>query len=109
MLLPNVFIVYSGISKSARQNYTIVNVVFAAGLFELTVPSVPTHRRLLGDAIRTRRKNAGLTQEEMAEKTGLSVIFISLLENGHRTVSVDKLLRIAKAVKTPIRDFFNGV
>lgn len=75
----------------------------------MSVPSVPTHRRLLGNAIRTRRKLVGLTQEEMAEKTGLSVIFISLLENGHRTVSVDTLLRIAKAVKTPIRDFFNDI
>jgi len=81
----------------------------AGGLFELSVPSVPIHRRLLGDAIRTRRKHLGLTQEGMAEKTGLSVVFISLLENGHRTVSVDTLLRIAKAVKTPISDFFNDI
>jgi DNA-binding XRE family transcriptional regulator len=86
------------------QNYTIVNVAFRHGLFELDVPSVPIHRRVLGDAVRTHRKRAKMTQEKLAEKTGLSVVFISLLENGHRTVSVDALLRIAKAFGIHARD-----
>jgi len=68
------------------------------------VPSVPKHRRALGEAIRVHRKQAKLTQEAIAEKTGLSVVFISLLENGHRTVSVDALLRIAKALGIRLRD-----
>jgi transcriptional regulator with XRE-family HTH domain len=61
----------------------------------------------LGEAIRSGRKQAGLTQETLAEKTGLSVVFISLLENGHRTVSVDALLRIAKALRVRARDLVN--
>jgi transcriptional regulator with XRE-family HTH domain len=59
---------------------------------------------MLGAAIRERRKQAGLTQEIVAERSGLSVVFLSLLENGHRTVSVDALLRIAKAVGARARD-----
>jgi transcriptional regulator with XRE-family HTH domain len=74
------------------------------GLLVLSVPSVPTHRRILGDAVRTHRKRVKMTQEKLAEKTGLSVVFLSLLENGHRTVSVDALLRIAKALGIRIRD-----
>jgi DNA-binding Xre family transcriptional regulator len=50
------------------------------------------------------RSVAKLTRETSAEKTGLSVVFVSLLENGHRTVSVDALLRIAKALGVRIRD-----
>jgi transcriptional regulator with XRE-family HTH domain len=68
------------------------------------VSSIPKHRRTLGDNIRVHRKRVKLTQEAFAEKAGLSVVFISLLENGHRTVSVDSLLRIAKALDVRLRD-----
>jgi transcriptional regulator with XRE-family HTH domain len=61
----------------------------------------------LGETIREHRKRANLTQESIAEKTGLSVVFISLLENGHRTVSVDALLKIAKSLGVRIRDLVN--
>ena len=73
------------------------------------MPSVPTHRRILGDAVRTHRKRLKMTQEKLAEKTGLSVVFLSLLENGHRTVSVDALLRIAKALGVCGRDLMDGL
>ena len=48
-----------------------------------------------------------MTQETLAEKSSLSVVFISLLENGHRTVSVDALLRIAKALGVRGRDLID--
>jgi y4mF family transcriptional regulator len=70
---------------------------------------VPKHRRLLGDAIRDRRKHMGLTQETMAEKAGLSVVFISLLENGHRTISVDSLLKIARVLNVDLKNLMAGI
>jgi len=70
---------------------------------------VPAHRRVLGDKLRTYRKRANLTQEKLAEKAGLSVVFISLLENGWRTVSVDSLLRIARALKVRMEDLVHGM
>jgi len=73
------------------------------------VPSVPPHRRKLGDALRAHRNRAGISQEKLAEKAGLSVVFISLLENGRRTVSVDSLLRIAKALNVELKDLVDGV
>jgi y4mF family transcriptional regulator len=73
------------------------------------VPSVPLHRRALGDTLRTYRKQSKLTQETLAEKAGLSVVFISLLENGHRTVSVDALLRIARALGVELKDLVRGL
>lgn len=73
------------------------------------MPSAPKHRRALGDNIRTRRRGASLTQEQLAEKTGLSVVFVSLLENGWRTASLDTLLKIAKALDADLEELFRGV
>ena len=70
---------------------------------------MPLHRRVLGDAVRRHRKRAKLTQETLAEKSGLSVVFVSLLENGHRTVSVDALLRIARTLNVKLNDLVCGI
>ena len=59
--------------------------------------------------MRVHRKRAQLTQEALAEKTGLSVVFVSLLENGHRTVSVDALLRIARALQVELKDLVRSI
>ncbi|MSU57646.1 MAG: XRE family transcriptional regulator [Pedosphaera sp.] len=79
------------------------------GLFAFSVPSVPPHRRVLGDRLRSYRQRAELTQEKLAERAGLSVVFISLLENGWRTISVDRLIRIAKALKVPVADLLRDI
>jgi transcriptional regulator with XRE-family HTH domain len=63
----------------------------------------------LGDNLRSYRKRANLTQEKLAEKAGLSVVFVSLLENGWRTASLDSLLRIAKALNVELSDLVRGV
>ena len=39
----------------------------------------------IGPAIRHYRKQAGLTQADLADKVGLSVSYLSRLENGHET------------------------
>jgi len=87
----------------------IVNVGSWAFLFVWGVPSVPKHRRILGDNLRQLRKQANFTQERLAEKAGLSVVFISLLENGWRTASMDSLLNIAKALGVELSDLVRGV
>jgi len=35
--------------------------------------------------------------------------YLGEVERGEKIISIEALLRIAKAVKTPIRDFFRGV
>ena len=64
---------------------------------------------MLGDNLRAFRKRAKLSQEKLAERAGLSVVFISLLENGWRTVSVDALLRIAKSLRVELEELVRGV
>jgi DNA-binding XRE family transcriptional regulator len=67
------------------------------------------HRRTIGEAIRMNRKNAGFTQETLAEAVGLNPKYIGEIERGEKIISIEALLRIAKAVKTPVRDFFNDI
>ena len=67
------------------------------------------HRKAIGEAIRLYRKNAGLTQERLAEASVLNPKYLGEVERGEKIISIEALLRIAKAVKIPIRDFFHGV
>jgi transcriptional regulator with XRE-family HTH domain len=67
------------------------------------VPSVPlgdpaTLLPLLGTTIRQARQHQGLSQGELAAKTGLSLTYIIEIENGHRNLSVLSLIRITEAL-----------
>jgi len=71
-------------------------------------PLLP-HRKLLGEAIRGFRKQAHLTQEELAELVGLNWKYIGEVERGEKIISIEALLRIAAAVKVPACEFFRGL
>ncbi len=60
-----------------------------------------------GRRIRKLRKGSGLTQELLADKTGLSTTFIGLLETGKRRASIKTLQRIATVLKVKVRDLIN--
>ena len=67
------------------------------------------HRRLIGDAIRLRRKKAGLTQEQLGELVDLNPKYLGEVERGEKIISIEALLRVATKVRTPIRQFFRGI
>jgi len=67
------------------------------------------HRKIIGDAIRLYRNKANLTQEKLAELVDLNSKYIGEVERGEKIISIEALLRIAKTVKTPIREFFRGI
>jgi len=48
-----------------------------------------------GKAIRKRRKELGYTQAFISEFSGMSVSFISDLENGKPTIELEKAIRLA--------------
>ena len=73
------------------------------------VPLEARYQKLIGEAIRTFRKNAGLTQEKLAEKADLHPVYLGELERGEQTVSVAALLRIAKALKVRVRDLVHDI
>lgn len=64
---------------------------------------------LLGRQIAHFRRKAGLTQEDLAEKTGYSVDFISLVERGVNAPTVRRLKDIADIVGTEVWQLFYPV
>jgi XRE family transcriptional regulator, regulator of sulfur utilization len=67
------------------------------------------HRKLIGDAIRFQRQQTNFTQEKLAEAVNLNPKYIGEVERGEKIISNEALLRIAKAVKIPIREFFRNI
>lgn len=61
----------------------------------------------LGRRIAKLRQAAGLTQEKLAEKSGYSVEFVSLVERGVNAPSVEGCERIAKAMRVSLKDLFD--
>ncbi|MBQ2433145.1 MAG: helix-turn-helix transcriptional regulator, partial [Clostridia bacterium] len=52
----------------------------------------------LGKRIREQRRALGLTQEQLAEKVGVSLSFIGHIERGSRKASLDTLVAICNAM-----------
>ena len=67
------------------------------------------HRKVLGENIRTHRRNLKLSQEKLAEKADLHHNYIGDIERGEENVSVDALARIAGALKVRLSDLVRGV
>ena len=67
------------------------------------------HRQLLGEAIRGERKRASFSQETLAEKADLSTVFISRVERGKESPSMDSLVKIATALGVRVRDLVEDI
>jgi transcriptional regulator with XRE-family HTH domain len=57
--------------------------------------------RSFGDQIRARRKELGLSLEELAQRTGLTASFLSLVERDMSNPSLESLRHIAEALGVP--------
>ncbi len=64
-------------------------------------------KNCLGKRIADLRRDRGFSQETLAEKTGYSTEFISLVERGINAPSVEGLDRIASALEVEIKELFN--
>ncbi|MGY4903331.1 helix-turn-helix domain-containing protein [Streptomyces sp. 900116325] len=65
---------------------------------------VPTRRRAIGDRIRAARTHRNLTQEGLAEATGLDRKTINRIEQAANSPLLDHLLLIADALDIPLAD-----
>src|SRR3972149_7476506 len=52
------------------------------------------------------RKRAKFTQEQLAEKTGLSTIYIDYIEIGKKRPTLKTLTKIAAVLKVKVRELF---
>lgn len=60
----------------------------------------------MGEAIRKRRKELGLSQEQLAERVGVSYQQIQRYESGYSMLNVENIQRIAKTLQMPVTSFF---
>ncbi|MBU3129593.1 helix-turn-helix domain-containing protein [Clostridium tagluense] len=56
--------------------------------------------------IRNLRKEKDLTLKDLSIKTGLSVSFLSQVENGYSSLAITSLKKIAEALNVPMNYFF---
>ena len=62
--------------------------------------------KFLGQRIQRRRKNFGLTQEELAEKVSISRAYMGFLEQGRNAPSLELLEKIAKILRISLSELF---
>jgi transcriptional regulator with XRE-family HTH domain len=58
----------------------------------------------IGQNIRSLRKSKHLSQEELAELSGLHRTFIGAVERGERNISINTLSKIAFALDTSLKE-----
>jgi transcriptional regulator with XRE-family HTH domain len=66
-------------------------------------------RESLGSAIRERRKGLGYTLARMSEQTGVSLGYLSQIELGKNSASIETLYRICLALGIKMSELFQSV
>ena len=64
---------------------------------------------IIGSRLRQARINAGLTQQELAEKTNLSIAFISRIERGSSHINLKRLSEFCSILDVSEGYILNGV
>lgn len=71
-------------------------------------PATDAALRRIGRRIAELRRARALTQEKVAEKIDMLTPNYARIEQGRQNVTVDTLLRIARALDAELEDFFAG-
>lgn len=61
-----------------------------------------------GRLVRHHRRQAHLTQEQLAERVGLSIEMIGRIERGEVGASFDSISKLAEVLNVPVRDLFGA-
>jgi transcriptional regulator with XRE-family HTH domain len=62
----------------------------------------------VGERIKRRRADLGLTQDQLAQKAGISKSFLSDLENGKRSIGAETLLDVGRAMSVSLDFLMTG-
>ena len=85
---------------------TVTRCLESRGLLRLSEEAL---RESLGAAIRERRKALGLTLAEMAKRTKVSLGYLSQIELGKNSASIETLYRISLGLRLRVADLFQVV
>jgi CheY-like chemotaxis protein len=84
----------------------VIRCLESKGLLRMTEEAL---RESLGSAIRERRKTLGFTLSNVSEKTGVSLGYLSQIELGKNSASIETLYRICLALGIKMSDLFQAV
>ncbi len=62
--------------------------------------------RAFGETVRKRRKELGISQEELAFRADLNRSYIADIERGARNIALTNIGKLAKALGVEIRELF---
>jgi len=62
-----------------------------------------------GKIVADRRRELGLSQEGLAERSGLHRTYVGSVERGERNLSFLNLVRLSRALRLPLGDLLAGV
>jgi transcriptional regulator with XRE-family HTH domain len=65
--------------------------------------------RKLGENVKRFRLAKGLSQEKLAELTGLHRTYVGGVERGERNISLLNLARLAKTLSISLSDLMDGI
>ncbi|WP_127585100.1 helix-turn-helix domain-containing protein [Paenibacillus koleovorans] len=63
--------------------------------------------KAVGGRIKEIRKSRGLSQDQLAEKSGFHFSYVGGVERGERNVSLENLAKIADALHVPVRELLH--
>lgn len=66
-------------------------------------------RKKFGERIRALRKEAGLSQEELANVAGLHRTYVGAIERGERNVSLLNIVQLSRALRVTPADLLEGI
>lgn len=61
-----------------------------------------------GEIVREKRKDRGLSQEDLAFKADLHRTYIGMIERAEKNITLENINKIAKALDTPISELFKN-
>ena len=73
------------------------------------MPKVDPELLAIGREVRRLRRQAGLSQEELAEQSGLHTNYIGGIERGERNVGIKALLCLARALDLHPSEMLAGI
>lgn len=68
---------------------------------------ITSNDQRLGQKIKRIRQQKRLTQDNLAEKVGISTKYIQFIESGERQPSLKTLYKIAKNLSVKVKDLFD--
>src|SRR5437762_9867512 len=95
-----------------RQNVTHGRYTYslhAANLAAMKKKAKPDIRERFGFAVKMRREELNLTQEDLAHKAGIHRTYLSDIERGSRNVALINIERLAAALSMSLSELFRMV